>query len=269
MKVILSRKGFDSSFGGYPSPILPDGRLISLPIPQKESGIRYCDIRIDKNKTYLDLMKTLGMKFDTSSHCHLDPDLRYGSYNRKSGWKPLFGQMSAAQSHLQGKGVKEGDLFLFFGWFQKTQEKKKNLLFKRSDTGQHLIYGYMQIASIKQLHHFEVIDEWMQYHPHADDEHKGNKFNTLYIARDSLSWNKSIPGAGVFRYHDDLVLTKKGYTRTIWDLPKFFKNVEISYHDEQSWKHGSFKSASRGQEFVIDDDGQVEKWVKKLISKSI
>ena len=33
MKVILSRKGFDSSNGGCPSPILPDGTLLSLPIP--------------------------------------------------------------------------------------------------------------------------------------------------------------------------------------------------------------------------------------------
>lgn len=32
MKVILSRKGFDSTYGGYPSLILPDGELISLPI---------------------------------------------------------------------------------------------------------------------------------------------------------------------------------------------------------------------------------------------
>lgn len=33
MKIILSRKGFDSSYGGYPSPILPDGSLLSIPIP--------------------------------------------------------------------------------------------------------------------------------------------------------------------------------------------------------------------------------------------
>ncbi|MHA1435339.1 MAG: hypothetical protein ACTSO7_15970 [Candidatus Heimdallarchaeota archaeon] len=33
MKVILSRKGFDSANGGYPSPILPDGTLLSIPIP--------------------------------------------------------------------------------------------------------------------------------------------------------------------------------------------------------------------------------------------
>ena len=35
MRVILSRKGFDSQYGGMPSPILPDGTLLSLPIPSK------------------------------------------------------------------------------------------------------------------------------------------------------------------------------------------------------------------------------------------
>ena len=33
MKIILSRKGFDSSNGGCPSPIMPDGTLLSMPIP--------------------------------------------------------------------------------------------------------------------------------------------------------------------------------------------------------------------------------------------
>ncbi len=38
MKVIFSRKGFDSSYGGFPSIILPGGKMISFPIPEK--GIR-------------------------------------------------------------------------------------------------------------------------------------------------------------------------------------------------------------------------------------
>lgn len=32
-RLVLSRKGFDSGYGGMPSPILPDGRLQPLPIP--------------------------------------------------------------------------------------------------------------------------------------------------------------------------------------------------------------------------------------------
>jgi hypothetical protein len=47
MKVILSSKGFDSASGGKPGPILPDGTLISLPIPRDRpgSGIPYASIR--------------------------------------------------------------------------------------------------------------------------------------------------------------------------------------------------------------------------------
>ena len=44
MKIIFSRKGFDSVSGRVPSPILPDGRLLSLPIPDKGSSIRYDDL---------------------------------------------------------------------------------------------------------------------------------------------------------------------------------------------------------------------------------
>nr|WP_275450862.1 hypothetical protein [Pseudomonas syringae] len=39
MRIILSRKGFDSAAGGCQGPILPDGRLFSLPIPDKASSI--------------------------------------------------------------------------------------------------------------------------------------------------------------------------------------------------------------------------------------
>ena len=40
MKLILSRKGFDSGAGGCASAITPDGTLLSLPIPDKLSPIR-------------------------------------------------------------------------------------------------------------------------------------------------------------------------------------------------------------------------------------
>lgn len=35
MKIILSRKGFDSAAGGYTSPLfINEGKLLSLPIPE-------------------------------------------------------------------------------------------------------------------------------------------------------------------------------------------------------------------------------------------
>ena len=36
MKVILSRKGFDSANGGILSPIFEDGTMLSFPIPSKD-----------------------------------------------------------------------------------------------------------------------------------------------------------------------------------------------------------------------------------------
>ena len=43
LKVILSRKGFDSSNGGCPSPIMPDNTLLSFPIPS-DDGVSYDEL---------------------------------------------------------------------------------------------------------------------------------------------------------------------------------------------------------------------------------
>ena len=37
MKVIFSRKGFDWSNGNSPSPVTPDGTLLSIPIPSNDN----------------------------------------------------------------------------------------------------------------------------------------------------------------------------------------------------------------------------------------
>ena len=50
MKIVLSRKGFDSAAGGVASPILPDGKMLSLPIPDRSSPITYADISKAKTK---------------------------------------------------------------------------------------------------------------------------------------------------------------------------------------------------------------------------
>jgi len=45
MRIILSRKGFDSGSGGCPSPIFPDGSMFAMPIPYEPSPVRYEDLR--------------------------------------------------------------------------------------------------------------------------------------------------------------------------------------------------------------------------------
>jgi len=70
MKIILSRKGFDSSNGGCPSPIMPDGTLLSLPIPTSDD-VCFSDIAWN-GITYADILHQISPK-KTFTNCHLDP----------------------------------------------------------------------------------------------------------------------------------------------------------------------------------------------------
>jgi hypothetical protein len=109
MQIVLSRKGFDSSSGGKPSPIFPDGRMLSIPIPDRRSPIRYSDItwqEFNLGSLVADLTKG---KVPPSYKGHLDPDLRPDSLPRVHGWKPLLGQTDQAQSHLRNCNVGEGE----------------------------------------------------------------------------------------------------------------------------------------------------------------
>ncbi len=308
MKVILSRKGFDSCYGGYPSPILPDGRMISLPIPSSEDSICYKDLKI-QNKNLYELMRELfdpkdrkpkikingkWVELTEQTTCHLDPDIYHFLIDRDKEWTPLFGQCKAAQSHLENKNVTEGDLFLFFGSFRKTKYDRENesdgegeglgakfrktkyvrgnrgkLVFDPEDREKHIIFGYFQIGKIVKVSEETKLPKWMLYHPHTIKKRRNVKNNTIYVARKRLSWNSSLPGAYFFNYSKNLVLTKEGCPKSYWNLPTFFRNLEISYHSNNSWKSdGTFKSAGRGQEFVIEENEKVEEWAKNLIEEN-
>lgn len=273
MKVILSRKGFDSGYGGYPSIILPNNEMITLPIPSnKEEDFCYSDLKTKYNKSIYEIMKSLNPKIklgksmllNTTTKCHLDPDLCEFSVPRQLGWKGAFGQINAAQKVLENNSVKEGDLFLFFGWFNDVEEINKKYKFKKGD-GRHTIFGYLQIDKIIYPNKNEV-PEWLKKHPHASSlKRLNNPSNCIYIAKEKCTFNENIKGYGMFSYNEELDLSKKGMTRTCWNLPEIFKNVKITYHNKESWKEGYFKSACRGQEFVIEENKEIESWAIHLI----
>ena len=273
MKIILSRKGFDSSYGGYPSPILPDGTMLSMPIPI-QNNLSYSQLRFSENETYLDIMtqfypelkkakkKLLLNKF---TKCHLDPDLNPYTIKRNANWKPMFGQAKAAQSHLEKKNVQINDIFLFFGLFQKTKIINKKLVFDKSEKPFHCIWGYLQIGSIIKN---DEIKKLKHYHPHTESSLISEKNNTIYIAADNLSIATKRNGSGVFNFNKKLVLTKNGFNKSQWELPDFFKELDISYHSNtknNGFKKDYFQSAGIGQEFVIQEDVRVTNWFKELI----
>lgn len=271
MKIILSRKGFDLVNGGYLSPILDDKKLVSLPIPQKGESCLYSDLKYNNN-TYLDLMKQITpiisyekipkteLTFDTT--CHLDPDLCKDIKPRKPGWKGSFGPDSKWQTHLKENDVKEGDVFLFFGTFKNAVKQNGDYTFESGSPVVHLIFGYLQVGQ-RLCPKDDGIPAWMIGHPHAEDGSEG----IIYVAKEKLSWNKKLSGSGVFDYHTDLVLTKKGYSKSRWDLPTFFREAKISCHKKNPWKEeGYFQSVGRGQEFVVYCSPQIKEWTRWLIN---
>ena len=282
MKVILSRKGFDSANGAMPSPILPNNTLLSLPIPSTHDTIRFTDLNLTKSLNYFSLISSLQKKFRknlilSSDTCHLDPDIYPEIIKRTSGWKPLFGQRGASQTHLTQQGITKGDLFLFFGWFRNTICRGDDIVFdKGRKFSLHIIFGYFQIGRI--IKEESEIEAWMRYHPHVAKKNQNiYKNNCVYVARDKLSWNKDLPGAGPFIIcSESLILTKRNsdgkfLTRSKWFFTPqepFGKKVTLSYHDESNWKKGYFQSATIGQDFVFEENELVEKWAKTLVNNN-
>lgn len=279
MRIILSRKGFDSSSGGCPSPILPDGRMVSLPIPDSRSKVRYRDLKlVDVNAGRL-VSQLTRSKIIGSNGAHLDPDLDVGHFPRMSGWRPLLGQTGSAQGHLQKQGVESGDIFLFFGLFRDAEIHNRRWRFVPGSKPRHVIWGWLQIDEILSV---DSLDNdaypWLNYHPHLHGE--PDKNNTLYLARDSFSLPgmDEVSGSGTFdRFHPRLQLTQTSSNKpSQWQLPKWFSPDDrppLSYHSKaERWQetqsHCLLNAVARGQEFVLLADQYPESsdWIRGLIT---
>lgn len=283
MKLILSRKGFDSSNGGMPSPIFPDGRLVSLPIPVECSRTRIRDLIIpgfDLAKVVSDLSHD---RIQSSQPVHLDPDIhRHFLETRPPDWSGAFGQAAAAQRHLLNQGIEKGDLFLFFGWFREIKEEAGEWRYRLHSPDLHVIFGWLDIEEMLPISGNESAISreypWLQGHPHLHDH--DDMQNAIYIGSQSLSpeigYNKA--GFGVFNeIRNDRILTDPGQnSRSVWKLPSCFHPLEgkpaLSYHSNLSrWTKFSaewtgLKSVGRGQEFVIDTEHYpgIIRWIRSL-----
>ena len=272
MKIILSRKGFDSSNGGCASPILPDGTMLSMPIPS-EDNIEYNDL-IYNNTSYADILKQINPNGSYNKKCHLDPDIRPNI--RKTpveNWQAAFGQIGSAQSALHNAGVSVGDIFLFFGWFHKTLFEDNKLKYCCAERGNNtdfyensdlqVIYGYMQIGEI--ITDKEKIKQYF-WHPHASKERLIKKNNAIYVPSEKLtSLNSDLPGYGVLNYRKDRVLTKEGRTRAVWDEREFLMPDRIYGNRKNSAKNGELYYKGIWQELIVDESPELLEWVRGVI----
>lgn len=264
MNLVFSRKGFDSGTGRVASPILPSGELWSLPIPDASSRTSYRDIvRGDRSLGTLVAHLTRG-RIAPTRHAHLDPDLHAGDVPRMDGWKPLFGQMGAAESHLQTMGVGPGDLFVFYGWFRQVEYIDGVYRYAKGVPDFHVIFGWLQVEQRIPVENRSTVPPWALDHPHCT-RRLSSANNSLYSATACLSLPgvpAGMPGAGLLRqFHPLLCLTAPGLSRSVWRLPAWFYPAAgrraLSYHaspDRWQCRGGSvlLHTVGRGQEFVLD-----------------
>ncbi|MBV1918691.1 MAG: hypothetical protein KUG65_11630 [Sphingomonadaceae bacterium] len=239
MRIILSRKGFDSSYGGAPSPII-GGRPISLPIPASQ----------DEQTTYGAIGLGDHVKAATKGRmsqrntCHDDPMFADG--------KCWLGQTGGAQGHLRNQGVTSGDLFLFFGLFADPATKERH----------HRIFGYMHVTCHGSPDEIAVHREWTpppRRHPHFSGD--WGAANSIYHG----------PGNTAQRAAGSLRLTRSGGPLNAWKVPSWLKDFGLSYHAKpERWTGATnLDSVKRGQEFVcnIGNAAAPHRWIDGIIKE--
>jgi len=238
MRIIFSRKGFDSSAGGGPSPIV-DGAPLTLPIPDTKglSRTTYGDLRLGEHAA-----KASRGKLGAGDLCHHDPMFL-------NGGTCAFGQTGAAQTHLERQGVGLGDVFIFFG------------LFAEEATGEphHRIFGYLKVQEIHVLSDGAPQAMLELDHPHALGMHGSN---------DAIWFGE---GRVAARASDALRLTVPGGPPSLWQRPSWLKRGGLSYHDRADrWLlGGKLRSVARGQEFVADTGRRSapREWLEAIIAE--
>jgi hypothetical protein len=283
MKIILSRKGFDASTGKVPSPIFPSGELCSLPIPENAPGSyskRYEDIKYGNLNLGAIIHDLTRHGINPGEVVHLDPDLNAGSNPRQHGWKPIFGQVGAAERHLQNHDVKDGDIFIFYGWFRQVEHLNGSFRYAKNAPGQHVIFGWLQIERRIAVDNQSEVPSWALDHAHFIRKTDSIP-DSIYISTDCLRLpgiSINLPGAGVFPQFDPVLrLTAPGMSRSKWRLPMWFYPAEgksrLSYHTKLSrWEpvqeYVLLNTVGRGQEFVLDcqDYPEAIAWLCSIFS---
>jgi hypothetical protein len=286
VKVIFSRKGFDSSAGGKPSPQIGD-RLISLPIPsaEDEPGDPYSTLRSPVGGTLGDLMAQLGTKTvrldrktpipTREALAHFDPQVEQSTTR-----EGVLGHSRSAVALLERQHVRIDDLFLFFGWFRPAIKQEETYRWERPQKNFHAIWGYLQVGEIIDLATARPDQtERFHWHPHVRRFSGGDeRGDRLYVAAPRLTSELvDLPGSGHLVYAPLTRLTARNERRrSRWRLPRCFdpQTTPISGLGPLIGTRERFKrdrdgflvnSGGRGQEFVATANEPVLQWLRELL----
>lgn len=261
MKIILSRKGFDSTAGGFPSLIFPDNQLFSIPIPSSSSHCDYSRLtfKYGDEPIHNILNQVTNRRIRSGNRyecdyaqavqgCHHDPMIVLES-NRLT-----LGQTGRAEAHLRSQGIATGDIFLFYGWFKRTELIHDHWTYDHSERDIHLIWSWMTVDEVIKLDSHDQVNSALKkfpelsVHPHLATDWLATP-NSIYLSKEySLTLFSDI------RCLTDM----KNYSgRSRWRLPICFNQPQAFTHlSSFSPEHTDVIVNYRGygQEFVLDLD---------------
>ena len=264
MKVIFSRKGFDSSAGGSPSLIFPDGTLFSIPIPSTDENY-YSELAFQYEgdsiqKILNDLIGShsiSGKKKEVcdfslrQQSCHYDP-MPIANVS-----KFVLGQGGSAAAHLLNQHVGVGDIFLFYGWFKQVEKQDGIWKYSYESKDIHLIWSWMKVGELLDIgtanQREQVLAKrpYLKTHPHLMDYRDS--------PRDPPNWIYISEVGGMLPYSENRRLTDfRPYVgRSTWRLPNCFNQPLAFSFLKNFFPDGDeviVKYRGYGQEFVLNLD---------------
>lgn len=120
-----------------PSPI-SDSSIYSLPIPgcDEDVPVTYGDLYhgdehapISIGQVVEDLTRDRPTQWTSGDGAFISPDIREPFQGEIEGRRGMFAAADVQQGHLRKQGVGSGDLFLFFGIFQRIEQVRRRWQF--------------------------------------------------------------------------------------------------------------------------------------------
>lgn len=208
MKVIFSRKGFDSEAGGSPSPII--GRLpVSLPTPlpnKKDSGAKYSDITVGTINLGQLVQDLTGGKVRADDRCYPNPILDKGG---------VLGLSEESQRRLAAHKIGKGDLFLFYGLFRAAELYRGSYRYVKDSAPHYRIFGWLEVGDARRLRSRRKKSRF--------DRSEDDGGTMIYSPTEELALapDESLPGSGKFRsdHPSGILSVGEGNIPGLWGMP--------------------------------------------------
>jgi hypothetical protein len=273
LRIVFSRKGFDPQYGGIPSVIWPNSReMLSFPIPVKlpEQGYRAEQLSFNGYKLSKLLMDLEYNWTKPDENFHFDPMIQ--ALLPENPPVGALGQSGAALGHLKKNHISKGDVFLFFGTFCECYWEGDKLMRYSMMHPFHAIWGFLEVDSYididpSQSDAKDILlktHPYLKNHPHIQNRQLYKSKNTIYIGNNF----------GTFRYDESLRLSKHNFKKSIWELPKVFSGVDISYIKpakvQKDPPRVDLATPGKGQEFVLNNPNNgILEWLSLILAQKI